>query len=112
MFVAGRRKLEGTRTQYLVCQSWGPTMPSGPLTDDQPEFSFWVDARTIAGMLAQDDSFAFSRFQGFAGRALPKRWRFSGFANPAKAPAMPTPRATLRIREDAAPERRQPRRAA
>lgn len=79
MFVAARRHLNSTKTQYLVCQSWGPNVPSGPLSDDQPDFSFWVDASTIAKMLKQEDSLAFCRFQGFAPRPLPSKWRSEGF---------------------------------
>ena len=68
------------KTGYLICQSWGPNVPSGPTVLDQPNFSFWVDPRTIAYMLSQQDSFVFSQFNGYPGRGLPSSWTYEGFA--------------------------------
>ena len=81
MFVAGYRHQAG-ELQFLVCQSWGPKMPTGPVADDQPPFSFWVRAKVMARMLAAQDSLAFSRFAGFVPRPVPDRWTYSGFAKP------------------------------
>lgn len=103
MFVAGRRKLGGNRVQYLICQSWGPSVPSGPLSDDQPSFSFWADAGVVARMLAAGDSLAFSRFAGFSKRSIPQKWRHSAFSGDKEAPAQkesekaPTRKTTWRL---------------
>ncbi|MGE4195991.1 MAG: hypothetical protein AB7G11_02560 [Phycisphaerales bacterium] len=78
MASVARRKRAGKR-QYLIIQSWGPNVPDGPLTDDQPDFSFWIDDATFARMLAQQDSFAFSAFDGFPGRPLPSAWTNEGW---------------------------------
>jgi hypothetical protein len=75
MLIAGKR-VTG-RPGYLICQSWGPNVPSGPLALDQPNFSFWAEPRTIARMLAQRDSFAFSKFAGYPGRPLPAHWTYN-----------------------------------
>lgn len=80
MFVAGRRVLGDDRVQYLICQSWGDNRPTGPKTDDQPDFSFWCDQKTMANILSARDSVVFSRFQGFNRRPIPSNWRFHGFA--------------------------------
>jgi hypothetical protein len=47
---AGRRTRNGRR-QYLLCQSWGANVPDGPTTDDQPDFSFWIDQDPMASIL-------------------------------------------------------------
>jgi hypothetical protein len=73
------RRVTG-RKGYLICQSWGPTTPSGPLALDQPPFSFWVEPPTIARMLGQRDSFALSKFQGYPGRPLPSKWTYAAMA--------------------------------
>lgn len=75
MLIAGKR-VTG-RKGYLICQSWGPDVPSGPLALDQPAFSFWVEPPTIARMLAGKDSFAFSKFAGYPGRPLPSHWTYN-----------------------------------
>lgn len=80
MFVSARR-VRGGRVQYCICQSWGPSMPSGPTTDDQPPFSFWADARVIARMIGGRDSLAFSKFSGFVARPVPVRWTYAGFGD-------------------------------
>ncbi len=50
----------------LLCQnSWGINWISGPTRHNQPLGSFWVDASTVNRMLAQNDSWAFSNFDGF-----------------------------------------------
>ncbi|AGA28405.1 hypothetical protein [Singulisphaera acidiphila] len=74
MLIAGKR-ITG-RKGYLICQSWGSNVPSGPLALDQPDFSFWVEPNVIARMLAVRDSFAFSKFAGYPGRPLPSHWTY------------------------------------
>lgn len=55
----------------LLCQnSWGSGWGSGPKRHDQPDGSGWVDADTCDRMLKQDDSFAFSGFDGFPAQQL------------------------------------------
>ena len=54
------------RRPGLLCQnSWGINWISGPTRHNQPLGSFWVDASTVNRMLAQNDSWAFSNFDGF-----------------------------------------------
>lgn len=43
--------------RFLVEQSWGQMMPSGPLYKDQPDNSFWIDWDVADSMLRQEDSF-------------------------------------------------------
>jgi hypothetical protein len=57
-----------------MLQSWGNQVPDGPLTDDQPLFSFWIDEAEFAAILAQRDFLAFSKFDGFVPRPLPSSW--------------------------------------
>jgi hypothetical protein len=75
---AARRTKNGRR-QYLLCQSWGPGVPDGPTTDDQPDFSFWVDETSMADILGQRDFLAFSKFGGFESRPLPPAWTYSDY---------------------------------
>lgn len=65
---------------YLIMQSWGMDNPEGPLALDQPPNSFWADRDTVASMLAAQDSFALSSFNGFPGQKLPDHWTWAGFA--------------------------------
>lgn len=59
------------RPGLLCLNSWGPSWVSGPKwPDDQPDGSFWVDARTATGMLDGGDSFAMSDELGFPRRKL------------------------------------------
>jgi hypothetical protein len=44
--------------------SWGPNAHGRP-ADDAPAGGFWVDAEVIDSMVRQDDSWAFSQFNGF-----------------------------------------------
>lgn len=54
------------RPGLLCMNSWGPNWISGPKwPSDQPDGSFWVDARTAESMLRGRDSFALSGFKGF-----------------------------------------------
>jgi hypothetical protein len=59
------------RPGLLCLNSWGTTWISGPKwPDDQPEGSFWVDAKTAESMLRGNDSFAVSAVEGFPFRPL------------------------------------------
>lgn len=71
--IVGRRRRNGRR-QYLIAQSWGPSTPAGPVTDDQPTFTFWIDEDPMASMLANRDSWAFAGLNGFARVLLPHVW--------------------------------------
>jgi hypothetical protein len=78
MHCEAARTRNGQR-QYLIGQSWGPNVPDGPTTDDQPDFTFWISASSLARMLSQNDSFAFSGLAGFPGQPLPSHWTYSDF---------------------------------
>lgn len=73
--ITGRRR-RGGRREYLMCQSWGPNVPDGPQTDDQPNFSFWIDETAAASIVSQNDFLAFSKFPGFEKRPLPSHWTY------------------------------------
>lgn len=61
----------GDRPGLLCLNSWGPRWVSGPKwPDDQPDGSFWVDARVATRMLSGRDSFAVSGYSGFPYRPL------------------------------------------
>lgn len=49
--------------------SWGESA-HGPPADDAPPGGFWVDAEVVERMVRQDDSFAFSQFDGFPEQSL------------------------------------------
>lgn len=59
------------RPGLLCLNSWGPSWVSGPRwPEDQPDGSFWVDARVATSMLDGGDSFAMSDEVGFPRRKL------------------------------------------
>ncbi len=61
----------GDRPGLLCLNSWGPNWVSGPKwPDDQPDGSFWVDARVATRMLSGRDSYAVSGYEGFPYRPL------------------------------------------
>lgn len=72
MFVcAWRPNPEG----FLICQSWGPTTPGGPLVMDQPTFSFWCDPQTmVRNILGAGDSWGLFRSPDFVKRPIPTDW--------------------------------------
>jgi hypothetical protein len=78
MGVSAKRTRNGQK-QYLIDQSWGDNVPSGPTSDDQPTFSFWAAANVLASMLRGRDSLAFSKFKYFPGKPLPSSWRWADF---------------------------------
>ena len=54
-------------------------MPSGPLALDQPSNSFWADRDVVASMLAMQDSWALSQFQGYPDQTIPDHWSYAQF---------------------------------
>jgi hypothetical protein len=65
---------DGPRPGLCCLQSWGPTVPGGPIgLGGHPGCAFWVDAAVADGMLRQGDSWALSAFDGFPARRLD--WR-------------------------------------
>ena len=59
------------RPGCLCLNSWGPNWVSGPKwPEDQPDGSFWIDAKHIDGMLSGEDSFAVGSVEGFGWRDL------------------------------------------
>jgi hypothetical protein len=79
MCIIGYRTRNGNK-EFCIGQSWGPNTPSGPTTDDQPDFSFWITSQTMASMLRGQDSWALSAFDGWPGQAIPSHWTIGGFA--------------------------------
>lgn len=71
MLVAGVRF---DRPGACLIQSWGPGVPGGPTSLDQPDFSFWADKAAIDHMLAEGDSWALARTPTFVKRDLPAAW--------------------------------------
>lgn len=78
MLIVGARDLP--RPGACVYQSWGNDVPSGPLALDQPPNSFWADRRVVERMLAANDSWSLSRFEGYPAQTLPDHWTYDGFA--------------------------------
>jgi hypothetical protein len=68
------------RPGACIFQSWGSTVPSGPLVLDQPPNSFWADREVVENMLSMQDSWAISNFDGYPSQALPSHWSFEDFA--------------------------------
>ncbi|MEW4452116.1 hypothetical protein AB1L30_05460 [Bremerella sp. JC817] len=67
-FVAVRH---GDRPGLLCLNSWGPNWIEGPKwPDDMPDGSFWVEKSVVDRMLAGEDSFCVSGYDGFPFREL------------------------------------------
>ena len=79
MLIVGVRADKGMEGACIF-QSWGSDVPSGPLALDQPPNSFWADKNTVSRMLAAQDSWSLSSFDGYPGQPLPSRWTWDGFA--------------------------------
>jgi hypothetical protein len=77
MLIAGVRF---DRPGACILQSWGPDMPTGPTSLDQPSWSFWVDRPVIESILSEGDSWALSKSAGFHRRYLPASWRYGSAA--------------------------------
>lgn len=76
--IAGCRQRAGN-WEYCMLQSWGPNVPDGPCTDDQPDFSFWIVESAAASILSQEDFYTFSGAAGFKKRVIPDSWKYSDF---------------------------------
>lgn len=55
---------DGARPGCYCLNSWGPNAHGTPV-DDAPPGGFWVDAEVVEYMVSQDDSWAYSQFDGF-----------------------------------------------
>jgi hypothetical protein len=56
----------GTRRGFLIQNSWGNGWITGPIwPEDMPQGSFWCSWDTMARILRQGDSFAYSNYDGF-----------------------------------------------
>jgi hypothetical protein len=77
MLICGIRSDQ--RPGGCIFQSWGFNVPSGPLALDQPPNSFWADRDVLESMLAMQDSWALSAFDGYPGRPMPSNWTYAGF---------------------------------
>jgi hypothetical protein len=78
MLIVGVRA--DSRPGACIFQSWGSTVPSGPLVLDQPPNSFWADRKVVESMLSMQDSWALSSFDGYPSQALPSHWTNADFA--------------------------------
>jgi hypothetical protein len=78
MLIVGVRA--DSRPGACIFQSWGSSMPSGPLAFDQPPNSFWADREVVERMLSMEDSWALSNFDGYPSQDLPAHWSFADFA--------------------------------
>jgi len=56
---------KSSRKGGCIQNSWGHNWVKGPTRLDQPEGSFWADARNIESALKQGDSFALSGYVGY-----------------------------------------------
>ena len=80
MHCCGYRTRNGD-IEFCIGQSWGPNVPSGPLSDDQPDYTFWIQSKVMAQIISQQDSWAFCGIDGWAGTAIPPHWTVGGFAS-------------------------------
>ena len=78
MLIVGVRA--GERPGACIFQSWGNDVPAGPLALDQPPNSFWAERSVVETMLALEDSWSISSFEGYPVQSLPARWTYDGFA--------------------------------
>ena len=69
----------GNRPGALIAQSWGDSMPSGPVALDQMTYSFWADKNVVESMLAAGDSWALSAAPYFVPRPIPAHWSFDEY---------------------------------
>lgn len=78
MFISGIRA--DNRPAACICQSWGENTPKGPMSLDQPSYSFWAERRVVERMIGQKDSWSVGGFNGYPGRPLPSHWNYDGMA--------------------------------
>lgn len=60
---------------FLVHQSWGQDVPTGPVASGQPDWTFWISPTEMAAILVESDSWALSGSKGFAQQGLPRELR-------------------------------------
>lgn len=60
---------DDARPGCYCINSWGPDAHGKP-ADDAPPGGFWIDASVVERMVGQDDSFAYSQFDGFPEQEL------------------------------------------
>ncbi|MBX9652073.1 hypothetical protein K2Y11_00495 [bacterium] len=60
---------DSARPGCYCMNSWGPWVHGKPV-DDAPPGGFWVDADVVEDMVSQQDSFAYSQFDGFPEQRL------------------------------------------
>lgn len=69
MCILGYQK--GLRPGFWIQNSWGAEAFSGPVgVGNPPDGGFWAEERVVAGMLAQNDSWAYADLNGFPRRQL------------------------------------------
>lgn len=79
MCIVGRISSDG-QDSFVIAQSWGPTMPSGPVVLDMPVFCFRARRSDVERyILSKRDSYAITRAPAFAKRALPSNWTVADF---------------------------------
>ena len=76
------RSPDGQSGGLYCLNSWGEAAHGEPLMGEPPG-GFWVDVRTVNRMLAQDDSWAYSQFDGFPSQNLDLDFTVFGDAMPA-----------------------------
>ena len=60
---------DSARPGAYCMSSWGPWVHGKPV-DDAPPGGFWVDAEVVEEMVSQQDSYAYSQFEGFPEQKL------------------------------------------
>lgn len=68
MFIGAYR---ADKKAFLVFQSWGPSMPPGPKSLDQPDGTFWISWESCSRIVKAGESYALSSFSGYPARDLP-----------------------------------------
>jgi hypothetical protein len=62
MFVGAYR---ADKKAFLVFNSWGPNMPTGPKSLDQPDGTFWITWKDMQRITTSGECYALSGFDGF-----------------------------------------------
>jgi hypothetical protein len=75
---AAKRVRDGRR-EYMLCQSWGRNVPSGPTPEDMPDFGFWISGESMADILGQRDWLTFGGAPDFEVRPLPSTWTYASY---------------------------------
>jgi len=72
MYCAGFIMINGKRI-FIIVQSWGANVPSGPTIKNMPNCSFGCREEVLARMLRANDSYALTSIPGFPAQALNTR---------------------------------------